>query len=110
MVGRMSGGRQRTQVLWRQLLSLQPASAVTLQAQLRAQLITAISGGSLPLSRPLPSSRALAVQLGIARNTAMIVYQQLADEGYLTARRRQGYYPNPAVIAARPQAAVPDRL
>ena len=104
----VSGGRRRTQVLWRQLLSLQPASAVTLQAQLRAQLITAISGGSLPPSRPLPSSRALALQLGIARNTAMIVYQQLADDGYLIARRRQGYYPNPAVIAARPQVVVPD--
>src|SRR5580692_8750411 len=114
MVGRIvktvSGGRRPTQVLWRQLLSLQPASPVTLQAQLRAQLITAIAGGSLPPSRPLPSSRALAVQLGIARNTAMIVYQQLADDGYLIARRRQGYYPNPAVIAARPQLVAPDGL
>ena len=107
---KLSGGRRRTQVLWRQLLRLQPASAVTLQAQLRAQLITAIAGGSLPPSRPLPSSRALAVQLGIARNTVMIVYQQLADDGYLIARRRQGYYPNPAVIAARPQVVVPDGL
>jgi GntR family transcriptional regulator/MocR family aminotransferase len=97
-------------VLWRQLLSLQPASTVTLQVQLRARLIAAIGGGNLPPSRPLPSSRALAEQLGIARNTVMIVYQQLADDGYLIARRRQGYYPNPAVIAARPHVVAPDEL
>ena len=100
----VSGGRRRTQVLWRQLLRLQPASALTLQAQLRAELIAAIAGGSLPAQRPLPSSRALADQLGIARNTVVIVYQQLADDGYLIARRRQGYYPNPALLAQRPRA------
>ncbi len=94
-------------MLWRQLLSLQPASAITLQAQLRAQLIAAIRGGSLPPGRALPSSRALAAQLGIARNTVTIVYQLLADDGYLIARRRQGYYPNPAVIAARPTVETP---
>ena len=99
----MSAGRRGTQVLWRQLLNLQSSSALTLQAQLRAQLIAAIGGGSLPARRPLPSSRALAAQLGIARNTVTIVYQQLADDGYLIARRRQGYYPNPAVTAQRPR-------
>ena len=100
----VSRGRRRTQVLWRQLLRLQPASALPLQAQLRAELIAAIAGGSLPAQRPLPSSRALADQLGIARNTVVIVYQQLADDGYLIARRRQGYYPNPALLAQRPRA------
>jgi len=100
----VSGGRRGTQVLWQQLLSLQPSSAITLQAQLRAQLIAAIGAGSLPAHRALPSSRALAEQLGIARNTVVIVYQQLADDGYLIARRRQGYYPNPALVAQRPGA------
>ncbi|HEY3850751.1 MAG TPA: PLP-dependent aminotransferase family protein [Steroidobacteraceae bacterium] len=95
-------------MLWRQLLSLEPGSALTLQAQLRARLIAAISAGSLPARRPLPSSRALAAQLDIARNTVVIVYQQLADDGYLIARRRQGYYPNPAAIARRPRDASED--
>jgi GntR family transcriptional regulator/MocR family aminotransferase len=101
----VSAGRRRTQILWRQLLSLQPAAALTLQAQLRAQLIAAIGAGTLPAQRALPSSRALANQLGIARNTVVIVYQQLADDGYLVARRRQGYYPNPAAMTPRPLAA-----
>jgi len=100
------GGRRRTQVLWQQLLNLRPTSALTLQAQLRAQLIAAIGAGSLPAQKALPSSRALAAQLGIARNTVTIVYQQLAEDGYLTARRRQGYYPNPAVMAQRPRGLV----
>jgi GntR family transcriptional regulator/MocR family aminotransferase len=101
----VSGGRRGTQVLWRQLLNLQPTSALTLQAQLRAQLISAIGAGSLPAERALPSSRALADQLNIARNTVVIVYQQLANDGYLIARHRRGYYPNPAAIAQRPRAA-----
>ena len=103
----LSRGRRRTQVLWLQLLKLQPASELTLQAQLRAQLVAAIGAGSLPAHRPLPSSRALAGQLGIARNTVVIVYQQLADDGYLIARRRQGYYPNLSVITPRPRPTTP---
>ncbi len=103
-VARVGGGRRSSQVLWRQLLPLQPASALTLQAQLRARLIEAIGAGSLPQNRPLPSSRALAAQLGIARNTVVIVYQQLADDGYLIARSRRGYFPNAAMITPRPRA------
>jgi GntR family transcriptional regulator / MocR family aminotransferase len=101
----VSAGRRRTQILWRQLLVLEPSSPHTLQAQLRAQLIAAIGAGSLPPEQPLPSSRALADQLGIGRNTVVTAYQQLADDGYLIARRRQGYYPNPAAIAQRPLVA-----
>jgi GntR family transcriptional regulator/MocR family aminotransferase len=101
-------GRRGTQVLWQQLLSLQPASALTLQAQLRARLIAAIGAGSLSARQPLPSSRALATQLDIARNTVINVYEQLADDGYLIARRRRGYYPNPAAIARRPRSVPED--
>ena len=98
----VSGGRRGSQVLWRQLLRLQPAAALTLQTQLRGRLIEAIGAGTLPQQRALPSSRALAAQLGIARNTVMIVYQQLADDGYLIARNRRGYFPNPAMVQPRP--------
>lgn len=111
----MSAGRRPTQVLWRQLLKLQPRAAASLQSQLRAQLIAAIGAGQLPARRPLPSSRALAAQLRIARNTVTSVYQQLADDGYLIARRRRGYFPNPEALppqaraaAAQPAGAAPD--
>ncbi len=88
-------------VLWNRLFRLQPDAALTIQAQLRAQIIAAVGDGQIPPDRPLPSSRELAAQLGIARNTVVIVYQQLADDGYLIARQRRGYYANPAVAAQR---------
>jgi GntR family transcriptional regulator/MocR family aminotransferase len=43
---------------------------------------TAILDGSLPVGQRLPSSRDLANELGIARNTIVTVYDQLHAEGY----------------------------
>lgn len=94
--------RARSGPLWNQLIKLHAQSPLTIQAQLRAQLIAAIGAGHIPVDRALPSSRELASQLSVARNTVVIVYQQLADDGYLVARHRRGYYPNPAAIAQRP--------
>ena len=93
--------RSAQAILWNRLFRLRPDAALTIQAQLRAQIIAAIGDGQIPPDRPLPSSRELAAQLEIARNTVVIVYQQLADDGYLIARQRRGYYPNPAVAAQR---------
>ena len=50
---------------------------------------------------PLPSCRRLAKQLGVARNTVMLAYQQLVDEGYLLARERSGYYVNADILEGR---------
>ena len=38
----------------------------------------------------LPSSRALAAELGLARNTVADAYGQLVAEGWLTARQGAG--------------------
>src|SRR5450830_1161725 len=64
------------------------ADAAPLQRQLHARLKTAILGGELPAETCLPGSRALAATLGIARNTVSAVYDQLAVEGYVLARRQ----------------------
>jgi GntR family transcriptional regulator/MocR family aminotransferase len=98
----------RRSMLWSQLFQLDPGGPLTIQAQLRGQIITAIGDGQLPLDRPMPSSRELAVQLGVARNTVVIVYQQLADDGYLIPRERRGYYPNPAINAGRLAPKTPE--
>ncbi len=55
---------------------------------LRQQILT---GLVLPGTR-LPSSRVLAQQLGIARNTAMAAIEQLCAEGYAKARPGSGIY------------------
>src|SRR5471032_2662330 len=64
------------------------ADAAPLQRQLHARLKTAILGAELPAGSSLPGSRALAATLGIARNTVSAVYDQLAVEGYVLARRQ----------------------
>jgi GntR family transcriptional regulator/MocR family aminotransferase len=55
-------------------------------------LVAAILDGHIPAGSVLPSCRKLAIQLGVARNTVVMAYQHLVDEGYLDARERSGYY------------------
>jgi GntR family transcriptional regulator / MocR family aminotransferase len=76
------------------LLRLTPHQGMTLQAQLRQKLVEAILDGYVPPASPLPSCRRLAKQLGVARNTVVLAYQDLVDEGFLIARERSGYYVN----------------
>ncbi len=64
-----------------------------------------IRSGRLPAGTRLPSSRSLARDLGIARNTVADAYGQLVAEGWLTARQGSG-----TVVANRvstPAVAVP---
>lgn len=42
-----------------------------------------ISDGTLPSAAKLPSTRALAADLGVSRSTVVAVYEQLAAEGYI---------------------------
>ena len=77
------------------------AQAGTLQRRIRQRLIDAIAAGIYPLGRRLPSSRKLARQLGVARNTVVIVYQQLVAEGHLIAQERSGFYVNEEVAKRR---------
>ncbi len=57
---------------------------------LEAALRDAVRTGRLRPGTQLPSSRALASDLGIARNTVAEAYGQLVAEGWLTARRGSG--------------------
>lgn len=67
-------------------------NSATLQSQIRQQLVNAILGGYLPIDEPLPSSRSLAKTLNVARNTIVLVYDELAADGYLTSVERSGYF------------------
>ena len=64
----------------------------TLQARLRKALVAAIETRQVAPGFRLPSSRKLALLLGISRNTVLLAYQQLADEGYLVSRQRSGIF------------------
>jgi GntR family transcriptional regulator / MocR family aminotransferase len=61
---------------------------VSLQKQLIGRLQQAILTGRLPAGALLPSSRLLAAELGVSRNTVVIAYDHLFAEGYVLADRR----------------------
>ena len=62
-------------------------------------LVDAILNGHIPGGAPVPSPRKLAEQIRVARNTVVLAYQQLVDEGYLIARERSGYYVAEDILA-----------
>ena len=77
------------------------AGAGSLQHRICRKVIENILAGIYPAGRRLPSSRKLAQQLGVARNTVVFAYQQLAAEGYLVARERSGLYVNEEMVKRR---------
>jgi len=64
----------------------------SLQSQIRHKLVEGILVGSFAAGTKLPSSRKLAKQLAVSRNTVVLVYQNLIDEGYIESRERSGIY------------------
>ena len=65
---------------------------------LRAQ----IADGTLPLGAPVPSTRALAAELGVSRTTVTAAYEQLAAEGFLVTSAGRL-----ARVAGSPQTPAP---
>jgi len=85
-------------------------SGSRVRAGLEVALRDAIRAGRLAAGTRLPSSRALAADLGVARNTVADVYGQLVAEGWLTARTGSGttVAPRQAPGPAAPPAAPPE--
>ena len=80
------------------LIHLDPNSNLTLQDQIRQILVEGILNGAFPAGSKLPSSRKLAEQLGVARNTVVLAYEQLIDEDYLESRQRSGIFVNEHIL------------
>jgi GntR family transcriptional regulator/MocR family aminotransferase len=62
------------------------------RALLEERLRELVRDGSLPAASRLPSSRALADDLGVSRRLVVDAYAQLLAEGYLVSRRGDGTY------------------
>ncbi|MEM7280054.1 MAG: PLP-dependent aminotransferase family protein [Pseudomonadota bacterium] len=90
----------------RQLFHLDSSSEQSLQKQIVEQIVAAIVRGHIPVDKPLPPSRALASQLGVARNTVTLAYYRLKDEGYLISKERSGFFVNPSAIEEHAVAPV----
>src|SRR5881409_395269 len=93
------------EAMWKQLLQRSARDSMSLQGQIREMLVSAILDGQLPPGVPVPSSREMADQLGVARNTVVLAYQQLADEGYLVSRQRSGHFVNAEMVPGRARGA-----
>ncbi|MGW8366283.1 GntR family transcriptional regulator, partial [Streptomyces wedmorensis] len=61
-----------------------------LREGLMEALREAVRSGRLEAGTRLPSSRSLAADLGMARNTVADAYAELVAEGWLTARQGSG--------------------
>jgi GntR family transcriptional regulator / MocR family aminotransferase len=71
-------------------LGIDRADPEALQSQIARQLREFVLGGRLRAGQHLPSSRALAEQLSVARATVVTAYEQLIGEGYLQTQRGSG--------------------
>lgn len=68
------------------LLALDRSRAEPLRVQLERELREAIRSGRLAAGERLPSSRALAAELGLSRGLVLECYDQLQAEGFLISR------------------------
>src|ERR1022692_3438841 len=74
-------------------------------AQIVAQLRAALADGQLAAGERLPSTRGLAVSLGVSRTVVTTAYAQLFAEGWLESRHGSGTY-----VATGATAPIPGAL
>jgi GntR family transcriptional regulator/MocR family aminotransferase len=67
-------------------MTLDRSSSTSLSRQIYDVVRAAILSGQLTPGLRLPSSRALATELGLSRSTTLTAYERLRDEGYLDGR------------------------
>jgi len=74
------------------LFHLDPSNHESLQAQIRVQIVNAILEGHIKPGSALPSCRELAKQLSVSRNTVVLTYEKLVEDGFLYSKERSGYF------------------
>src|SRR3954470_4664580 len=89
------------------LLELDHSRRRGLRAQIEEELRTAIRTGRLVPGTSLPSSRALATDLGVTRGVVVAAYDQLVAEGYLVSRAGSGTVVNATAQEVRRRTTPP---
>jgi GntR family transcriptional regulator/MocR family aminotransferase len=74
------------------VLSLDARSATPLHRQLYGEIRAAVLSGRLSAGARLPSTRALAADLAVSRNTVAGAFDQLLAEGYIEGRPGAGTF------------------
>ncbi|HEY0685089.1 MAG TPA: PLP-dependent aminotransferase family protein [Steroidobacter sp.] len=73
-------------------IRIEPACGQTLQDQIYACIRRSIIEGLLTADSRLPSTRALAADLGVSRTTVLLAFEQLKAEGYIVPKPGSGIY------------------
>jgi GntR family transcriptional regulator len=85
------------------LLTVDLASDVPIYQQIRDRIVEAIAAGRIAAGSPLPTTRQLAVDLGVNFHTVNKAYDLLRQEGLLRLNRKTG-----AVIHRDARSGPPD--
>jgi GntR family transcriptional regulator / MocR family aminotransferase len=86
------------------LLSLDREADVPLHEQVEQAIREGVRTGRLAPGAPLPSSRALAAEVGVSRGVVTEAYGQLTAEGYLVTRQGAPVRVATSVRPARPRS------
>jgi GntR family transcriptional regulator/MocR family aminotransferase len=82
-------------------LWLDRSSRVTLQDQLARQIKELIQRGTVSPGEALPSTRELAAEMKVSRNTAVYAYDRLLSEGYLESFSRSGVFVSSSISLSK---------
>jgi GntR family transcriptional regulator / MocR family aminotransferase len=109
--------RQKQEItgIWAKLFPQFSGSSATLQGRVKEMMVHSILMGLVPAGAKVPTSRALAMALGLSRNTVSLAMQVLVDKGFLIAAPRSGLVVNGDILLGQavqssPQAAAPSGM
>jgi GntR family transcriptional regulator / MocR family aminotransferase len=94
----------------RTLIEVDRSQDVPLYRQVRLAIEHGIATGTFDVRHRLPSSRELAINLAVSRNTINLAYQELIAEGLVIGQERRGLFVNPEMreaCAAQSRTAAP---
>jgi len=109
--------RQKQEItgIWAKLFPQFAGSSATLQGRVKEMMVHSILVGLVPVGAKVPTGRALAIALGLSRNTVSLALQVLVDKGFLIAAPRSGLVVNGDILLGQavhssPQAARPSGM
>lgn len=77
------------------LIRIDPSSPIALYRQVQEAIVAGIAASAFDAKHRLPSSRELAAELEVSRNTINLAYQELLAQGLLISQERRGIFVNP---------------
>lgn len=85
-------------------IAIDPRSSESPSTQVKATIMAAIVGGTVPPGHRLPSIRQLAGDLGLAANTVAKAYRELENDGLVASNGRRG------TVVLSPAGAAPEPI